>query len=131
MIVDLFWLVSIKICRICWSDIIADMAFPRRCRSPPSTGISTQSGSEPATDGGAPGDQEELEKDADSGDPEEEQGGSEGGGEGRKENVTSKPQQSSEVYSSALCLRNKQKLIAWQSNPLVILQQLVHVLLHH
>lgn len=90
------------------------MVFPRRCRSPPSTGISTQSGSEPATDGEAPGNQEEVEEGAGIADNEEEQGSSEGGGEGRKESVTSKPEQSSQVcrQNSGLCLRNKQKLIA-------------------
>lgn len=71
------------------------MVFPWHCRSPPSTGISTQSGSEPATDGEAPGDQVEEEEAA--GIHDNKEGGSEGGGEGRKESVTSKPDQSSEV----------------------------------
>ena len=79
--------------------INADTAFPRQCRSPPSTGISTQTGSEPATDGDAPVDLEEEA--AGSQDNQEEGGGSEGG-EGRKESVTSKPEQSSEVSMQSL-----------------------------
>ena len=56
---------------------------------PPSTGVSTQSGSEPV-DGEAPGDQEESlshGNDEESGE----------GGEERKESVSSKPEMSSEV----------------------------------
>ncbi len=72
------------------------MAFPWHYRSPPSTGISTQSGSEAATDGDAPSDQVQEEGEA-TGIHDNEEGGSEGGGEGRKESVTSKPDQPSEV----------------------------------
>ena len=72
------------------------MAFPWHCRSPPSTGISTQSGSEAATDGAAPGDQVEEEEAVGI------HGNKEGGIEGRKESVTSKPNQSSEVNCQSL-----------------------------
>ena len=66
---------------------------------PPSTGVSTQSGSEPA-DGEAPGDQEEA------GSRESEAGSGEGGNE-RKESVTSKPEVASEVCAYvALCGTN-------------------------
>lgn len=59
------------------------------CRVPPSTGVSTQSGSEP-TNGEAPGDQEESTS----------HGNDEGSGEGgeeRKASITSKPEVSTEV----------------------------------
>ena len=71
------------------------MAFPWHCRSPPSTGISTQSGSEAATNGEAPGDLVEEEEAA--GILDNKEGGSEGGGEGRKESTASKPDQTSEA----------------------------------
>ena len=63
--------------------------YPRHFRSPPSTGTSTQSGSEPA-DGEAPVDQEETVSHAS-----EERSG-EGANE-RKESVTSKPEVPVEV----------------------------------
>ena len=59
-------------------------------RSPPSTGISTQSGGSEPTDGEAPVDQEETV----SHDSEERSGE---GGDERKESVTSKPEVPSEV----------------------------------
>ena len=72
---------------------------------PPSTGVSTQSGSEPVN-GEAPGDQEESTS----------HGNDEGSGEGgeeRKESVSSKPEVSQEVmfaytvsnYVYCTCLR--------------------------
>lgn len=68
-----------------------------RCRSPPSTGISTQSGSE-AADGDAPIDQEEATSSHDN---------EEGSGEGsvdRKESVVSKPETISEVWMYIQCM---------------------------